>query len=56
MTLGGTTLLVLHTEGLVDGDLLGRVGIFVLLLGRHDGGIRRVWLDRLCGNAPNEGV
>lgn len=32
--LGGTTLFVLHAEGLVDGDLFGGV---VLLFGRHDG-------------------
>lgn len=34
--LSGTTLLVLHTEGLVDGDLL-HLGRLALSLGRHDG-------------------
>jgi hypothetical protein len=32
--LGGTSLFVLHTKGLVDGDLFGGV---VLLFGRHGG-------------------
>lgn len=36
LALGGTTLFVLHTERLVDGDL-GRLGL-VSLLGRHGGG------------------
>lgn len=34
--LRGTTLLVLHTEGLVDGDLL-HLGRLALSFGRHDG-------------------
>lgn len=34
--LSGTTLLVLHTEGLVDGDLL-HLGLLALSFGRHDG-------------------
>jgi hypothetical protein len=39
--LGGTSFFVLHTKGLVDGDLFGGV---VLLFGRHDG---RWWLGGL---------
>jgi hypothetical protein len=42
--LGGSSFFVLHTKGLVDGDLFGRI---VLLFGRHGGRVG-------CGDARGE--